>query len=197
MTAPTTPTAVTGIDTAQVTFAFVDLSGFSILTEICGNHQAARLAARQADPARRSPRPSGCLRKTIGDADMLRATQPGHIAATILELADRAAEEDGFLALRAGIHHGSAVQHGNDYFGHAVNIAARITASPAPVKPSSPNKSTTPTPRYDSPHNPWAPDSYATSAHQCSHAPCRRGPAILSTASAACASTRAPRQRGC
>lgn len=40
----------------------------------------------------------------------------------------RVADEDGFLALHAGIHHGSAVHRDNDYFGHDVNIAARVTA---------------------------------------------------------------------
>lgn len=59
---------------------------------------------------------------------MLRADTPEPMVATVLDLADRAADEDGFLALRAGIHHGSAVHRGGDYFGHAVNLAARVTA---------------------------------------------------------------------
>ncbi|MDV3136711.1 MULTISPECIES: adenylate/guanylate cyclase domain-containing protein [Mycobacteriaceae] len=59
---------------------------------------------------------------------MLRADTPEPMVATVLDLADRAADEDRFLALRAGIHHGSAVHRIGDYFGHAVNLAARVTA---------------------------------------------------------------------
>ncbi|MDV3136710.1 MULTISPECIES: hypothetical protein [Mycobacteriaceae] len=46
-------------DTADATFAFVDLAGFVVLTEICGDRQAARLAGRLSDlPARRPGRAS-------------------------------------------------------------------------------------------------------------------------------------------
>ncbi|WP_234811450.1 adenylate/guanylate cyclase domain-containing protein [Mycolicibacterium elephantis] len=115
-------------DTADATFAFVDLAGFVVLTEICGDRQAARLAGRLTDLARQAARPGVTIVKTIGDAVMLRADTPEPMVATVLDLADRAADEDGFLALRAGIHHGSAVHRGGDYFGHAVNLAARVTA---------------------------------------------------------------------
>ncbi len=120
---------VTECDSVQATFAFVDLSGFSVLTEMCGgDEQAASLAGRLLAVARESLGPSVTIVKTMGDAVMLRASETEPMVATILRLADRAAEEDGFLALRAGIHHGSAVQRDMDYFGHGVNVAARLTA---------------------------------------------------------------------
>ena len=112
----------------EATFAFVDLSGFSALSEMCGDQQAASLAGRLADLASDSLKPGVTLVKTIGDAVMLGAAEPQHMVATILTLADRVANEEGFLALRAGIHHGSAVHRDSDYFGHDVNITARITA---------------------------------------------------------------------
>lgn len=112
----------------QATFAFVDLSGFSVLTEMCGDEQAASLAGRLLGVTRESLGPGVTIVKTMGDAVMLRASETEQMVATILRLADRAADEDGFLALRAGIHRGSAVQRDTDYFGHGVNVAARITA---------------------------------------------------------------------
>ncbi|WP_231614155.1 adenylate/guanylate cyclase domain-containing protein [Mycobacterium nebraskense] len=63
-------------DTAEATFAFVDLAGFVVLTEICGDQQAARLAGRLADLARQAARPGVTIVKTIGDAVMLRADTP-------------------------------------------------------------------------------------------------------------------------
>uniref|UniRef100_A1UQ06 Putative adenylate/guanylate cyclase n=1 Tax=Mycobacterium sp. (strain KMS) TaxID=189918 RepID=A1UQ06_MYCSK len=113
---------------ADATFAFVDLSGFTALTEICGDEQAAHLAGRLVELTRDSLALDVTLVKAMGDAVMLHAHDPDTMMATILDLADRAADEDGFLGLRAGIHHGSAVQRHHDYFGDAVNTAARVTA---------------------------------------------------------------------
>ncbi len=115
---------------ADATFAFVDLSGFTALTEMCGDEEAALLAGRLVDLARDSLTVHVSLvKKSMGDAVMLRAPPgPEQMMATIVALADRAAAEDGFLVLRVGIHHGSAVERDNDFFGHAVNTAARVTA---------------------------------------------------------------------
>lgn len=119
---------MTEYDHVEATFAFVDLSGFSVLTEMCGDDQAASLAGRLLVVTRDSLAPGVTVVKTMGDAVMLHASGPEQMVATILQLADRAADENGFLALRAGIHHGSAVHRDNDYFGHDVNVAARVTA---------------------------------------------------------------------
>ncbi|KUI37462.1 adenylate/guanylate cyclase domain-containing protein [Mycobacterium sp. GA-2829] len=118
---------MTECESVQATFAFVDLSGFSVLTEMCGDEQAASLAGRLLAVTRESLGPGVAIVKTMGDAVMLRAGETEPMVATILQLADRAADEDGFLALRAGMHRGSAVHRDNDYFGHGVNVAARIT----------------------------------------------------------------------
>lgn len=113
---------------ADATFAFVDLSGFTALTEMCGDEEAAHLAGRLVDLTRDSLTPHVSLVKSMGDAVMLHSPSPEQMMATIVALADRAAAEDAFLVLRVGIHHGSAVERHNDFFGHAVNAAARVTA---------------------------------------------------------------------
>ncbi|WP_395308955.1 adenylate/guanylate cyclase domain-containing protein [Mycobacterium sp. AMU20-3851] len=122
------PNTTTDFDTVEATVAFVDLAGYSVLTEICGDHEAALLAARLADLAHAALQPGVTLVKTIGDAVMLTADTPTQMLATLSELAERIASEDGFLALRAGVHHGPVIARGGDVFGHTVNIAARITA---------------------------------------------------------------------
>lgn len=122
------PDKTTDFDTVAVTVAFIDLAGYSVLTEACGDREAAQLAARLAELAHAALHPGVRLVKTIGDAVMLAADTPTQMMATITDLAERVAGEDGFLAVRAGIHHGPAITRGGDFFGHAVNVAARITA---------------------------------------------------------------------
>ncbi|WP_241548390.1 adenylate/guanylate cyclase domain-containing protein [Gordonia alkanivorans] len=117
-----------GLERREVAVAFVDLAGYSVLTEMCGDQEAAELAIRLAAQARQALQPGTRLVKTIGDAVMLTADTPEAMLATITTLADAAARQDGFLALRAGIHYGSAIIRDGDLFGHAVNVAARITA---------------------------------------------------------------------
>ncbi|MDO3635313.1 adenylate/guanylate cyclase domain-containing protein [Mycolicibacterium arseniciresistens] len=117
-----------GITTDDATFAFVDLSGFTALTEMCGDEEAAHLAGRLVDLTQDALTPHVDLVKSMGDTVMLHAPSPDQMMATIVALADRAAAEDGFLVLRVGIHHGSAVRRNDDFFGHAVNTAARVTA---------------------------------------------------------------------
>ena len=40
----------------------------------------------------------------------------------------RTADEPDFPVLRAGLHHGEAVERGDDVFGSGVNLAARVAA---------------------------------------------------------------------
>ena len=126
-----------GLEQREVAVAFIDLAGYSVLTEMCGDQEAAELATRLAAQAHRALQPGTRLVKTIGDAVMLTADTPEAMLATITVLADAAARQDGFLALRAGIHYGSAVVRDGDLFGHAVNVAARITALAAAGAPIS------------------------------------------------------------
>ena len=45
------PDTTPDFDTVEATAAFVDLAGYSILTEICGDHEAAQLAAVRLEQA--------------------------------------------------------------------------------------------------------------------------------------------------
>ena len=66
--------------------------------------------------------------KTIGDAVLVTSPNP----ASGVDLVERtligAARDARFPALRAGLHHGEAVERQADVFGAAVNLAARVAA---------------------------------------------------------------------
>jgi adenylate cyclase len=115
------------------TFLFADLVGYSALTERCGDVAGARVAGEFARAMTRLSREHGARYvKSIGDAAMISAPTPAQAVA----LAVRAVEEVGtrpdLLPLRVGVHTGSAVQVGDDWYGHAVNVAARLVDEARP-----------------------------------------------------------------
>lgn len=118
------------MDEAPTTYAFVfaDLAGYTALTEAHGDVDAARVALDFADLARRALAPGTHLVKTIGDAVMIAAPDPLAAACTAISLARECLERTQFLAVRIGIHVGSAVRREGDYYGAAVNVAARLAA---------------------------------------------------------------------
>lgn len=113
------------------TFAFIDLAGFSALTETHGDRQAVDLLVRFQAIAAASLTPGGRVVKSIGDAVMLAFAQPAHAAETVAELLNRCRAEPDFPAIRVGVHHGPAIERDDDFFGTTVNIAARVAAHAA------------------------------------------------------------------
>jgi adenylate cyclase len=114
--------------TVEATFCFVDLAGFTALTEEHGDEDAADLAMRFAALARSCLDAGDLLVKTIGDAVLLRSQSAAAGVALIERLFTLAAEDPRFPSLRAGLHEGSAVEVEGDVFGAAVNLAARVTS---------------------------------------------------------------------
>jgi class 3 adenylate cyclase/YHS domain-containing protein len=112
----------------EATFGFVDLAGFTALTEAQGDEDAADVATRFADMTRAALGPGDRLVKTIGDAVLVTSRDPAAGVALIERLLTDAAAEPGFPTLRAGLHHGEAVWREGDVFGAAVNLAARVAS---------------------------------------------------------------------
>jgi len=110
------------------TFLFADLAGFTALTEAHGDDDATTVVTRFYDLARVSLIGETRLVKTIGDAVMVVTGSAPDAVLTTLKLANSVRAEPGFPAVRAGLHSGPAVERDGDYFGAAVNLAARITA---------------------------------------------------------------------
>jgi len=113
------------------TFVFADLSGYTALTEAHGDEDAAAVAGRFAEIARSVIDGSGRLVKTVGDAVMLALDTPEHALRTVSALRAVCVGEPRFPALRVGMHHGHAIERDGDYFGAAVNLAARVAAHAA------------------------------------------------------------------
>ena len=112
----------------QATFCFIDLEGFTALTEAHGDEDAADLATRFAKLTRDALGPHDRLVKTIGDAVLVTSPDPGAGVTLVENVLDRAAKIPKFPSLRAGLHHGGAVVREGDVYGAAVNLAARVAA---------------------------------------------------------------------
>ena len=113
----------------EATFVFADIAGFTALTEAHGDEEAAELVADFAAAVRAElPATGGREVKTIGDAVMLCIPEPGAAVGLGLRIAHDVATGHGAPPVRVGLHHGPAVERDGDYFGAAVNLAARVAA---------------------------------------------------------------------
>jgi adenylate cyclase len=114
---------------STATFIFADIAGFTALTEAHGDEEAVALIGRFSDAvAAELPAVGGEHVKTIGDAVMLRVPEPAAAIRLALRIVGGGIGEHGVPAVRVGLHHGSAVERQGDYFGAAVNLAARVSA---------------------------------------------------------------------
>jgi len=116
------------MSSSPLTFAFVDLAGYTALTEVHGDEDAANCAARFYALAQRSLCGDTRVVKRIGDAVMLVSSSAPACVDTVLRMFAEAEAEPGFPELRAGLFTGAAVELDGDFFGAAVNLAARIGA---------------------------------------------------------------------
>ena len=110
------------------TFLFADLAGFTALTEAHGDEEAADLAAQFFGLVRELIPEYGAEEvKTIGDAVMLRCDRPASAVELGLRIVDEVRRRDRFPIVRVGMHTGPAAERGRDWFGAAVNVAARVS----------------------------------------------------------------------
>jgi adenylate cyclase len=117
---------------SAASFVFADIAGFTALTEAHGDEEAVALVGRFSDAvAAELPAVGGEHVKTIGDALMLRVPDPGPAILLGLRVVRGLLGDHGEPAIRVGLHHGSAIEREGDYFGAAVNLAARISAMAA------------------------------------------------------------------
>lgn len=111
------------------TFCFVDLAGFTALTEAHGDSEAIELLDRFVQMTRAALRADDNLVKTIGDAVMLASPSPDRAIRLVRDLLASCRNTDAFPLPRAGAHHGQALAREHDYFGSAVNLAARVAGT--------------------------------------------------------------------
>lgn len=108
------------------TFVFVDVAGYTALTAVHGDEQAAQLAQCLIERSLAALGPGDELVKSLGDGVMVTASDPAAAVSFLAALVDATRSVAHFPLIRAGLHHGPAIRQGDDWFGAAVNIAARV-----------------------------------------------------------------------
>jgi adenylate cyclase len=107
---------------------FLDLVGYTRLTEEHGDQAAAELAGRLAVLVGRSARDHGGVPvKWLGDGVMVHYREPAGAVLAALQLVVQLPEA-GLPPAYVGVAAGPVVVQGGDYFGRTVNLAARIAA---------------------------------------------------------------------
>jgi adenylate cyclase len=118
---------VEGFETAELAVGFVDLVGYTALSQRLTTEQLAQLVgefestAQEAVVAR-----DGRLVKLIGDAVMFVAVDAEPAVDIALRLVEAFAERSEHLTPRGGIAVGEVLMRGGDYYGPVVNLASRI-----------------------------------------------------------------------
>ena len=112
----------------EQTFLFADIAGYSALTEAHGDETAADLASAFCRAVADGASASGELVKTIGDAVMLRFGDAAEAIRLGLRIPHEIWTGAGRPAASVGLHTGAAVERDGDWFGSAVNVAARLAA---------------------------------------------------------------------
>jgi adenylate cyclase len=112
--------------TQEITVCFVDMVGFTRLGAQLEARELGSLASRLAELATDVTEAPVRLVKTIGDAAMFVSSEPGPLVSTALSLLE-AVEQADLPSLRAGVASGPALQRAGDFYGHAVNLASRVT----------------------------------------------------------------------
>jgi adenylate cyclase len=105
---------------------FLDISGYTRLTQERGDDAAADLASTLARLVQRSSvQHGGKPIKWLGDGVMFYFRDPGPGVRAALEMVDGLAAA-GLPPAHVGLHAGPVLFQGGDYFGQTVNLSARI-----------------------------------------------------------------------
>ncbi|MGH9213536.1 MAG: adenylate/guanylate cyclase domain-containing protein [Acidimicrobiales bacterium] len=109
-------------------FAFVDLCGFTVLTDEHGVGEAVVALSTFRSVVRERAGWRGVrVAKWLGDGAMLVATEPRPLVDAVLRMEQALDQRGCALPLRAGIAGGRVILfEGDDYIGRAVNLAARL-----------------------------------------------------------------------
>ncbi len=115
----------------EATVGFVDLAGFTALTDAHGDRAALDLVVRFEAMIRDGIDGDGRLVKTIGDAAMVTFEDPTRALTGLGSALDALAVTEHFPLARTGLHHGSVLERDGDLFGATVNLAARVAGQAA------------------------------------------------------------------
>ena len=109
----------------EVTFLFCDLKDFSGYAEAKGDAAAVDLVERLAVVVTGELGQHGHVVKALGDGFMLSYPEPVEAVACCVRIIEQM-RGGGSPGVHAGVHHGVVLYREGDYFGGAVNLAARL-----------------------------------------------------------------------
>ena len=119
------------MESAEYTFVFADLAGYTALTEAHGDEGGASVARRFHELTRAALGDSRLV-KTLGDGVMIVASSLAAAVRLAEALGKQVHAEQEFPAVRIAVHRGAAVCHEGDYFGNSVNLTARLMEAARP-----------------------------------------------------------------
>ena len=123
---------------ARACVAFVDLAGFTAMTQAHGDDYAADVhdAFVGALDAACAATPSVRCVKHLGDGALLVSPSAAGMLTALRAGVQRQGDAELCLRVRAGVHCGQVLQvrtaHGDDVLGHTVNVTARVCGLAAP-----------------------------------------------------------------
>lgn len=115
----------------ELAVCFADLVGFTRLGSELDTRELGDVVKGFGGLAASVAKPPVRLVKTIGDAALLGSRDPRPLVAAALALLDEVQAAD-LPTVRAGIAWGVAIPRSGDLYGHAVNLASRVTGIARP-----------------------------------------------------------------
>ena len=113
-------------------FAFLDLTGYTQLTEERGDEAAAGLAASLGELVQEEVgRHEGRAVKWLGDGVMSSFGDPAAAVLATIEVGRRAGDV-GLPPAHAGVAVGPVIFQDGEYYGRTVNLAARLSGAAEP-----------------------------------------------------------------
>ena len=109
----------------EVSILFCDLKDFTAFADRQGDGAALRIIDQLATTVTRERGDEAGLTKLLGDGFMIVYPEPLPAVQAVGRIM-RAMAAHGSPAIHASVHHGRAVPREGDYFGSAVNLAARL-----------------------------------------------------------------------
>ncbi len=126
-----TPVART-TDKEAATVVFIDLAGFSAITDVYGDATAIAMLEVFESIVCSALEDHAPPIKWIGDEVMLSFPDPQIAILTVGKLLSACRNEPRLPLTRTALHHGPVIRRASDLFGSTVNISARIAALAAP-----------------------------------------------------------------
>src|SRR5438128_6585991 len=124
----TNVSTVDRFESAIATVAFVDLAGFSAITDVYGDASAIAVLERFEELVRQALGGLGPPIKWIGDEAMFGFPDPATALQVLGRLLPACRSEPRIPLTRTGLNHGPLLRRSNELVGSTVNLQSRNAA---------------------------------------------------------------------